>query len=298
MSADEVALTFPCGGETLVGVLSRAPAGTLGSGIGVVIVVGGPQYRAGAHRQFVQLARRLGAAGHAVLRFDVRGMGDSTGARRSFEELDDDIAAALAALRQAAPEVRRVVLWGLCDGASATLLYCARAGAAAGVNGLCVVNPWLRSEQSLARTHLKHHYWQRLKQRGFWRKLLRGEVALAAVRDLLASFRLAAAPALRRSESADHSDFRILMARGWHSFEGAMLLVISADDYTAREFLEGSGTLVAWRGAMSKPGLTTLNCVGADHTFSTATARTAMEEGVVRWLAQLAPGATPAPRLR
>ena len=42
----------------------------------VLVVVGGPQVRAGSHRHFVQLARHLATHGHAVMRFDVRGMGD------------------------------------------------------------------------------------------------------------------------------------------------------------------------------------------------------------------------------
>jgi hypothetical protein len=45
----------------------------------VVIIVVGPQYRAGLHRQFVSLARTLSTAGFLVLRYDYRGMGDSDG---------------------------------------------------------------------------------------------------------------------------------------------------------------------------------------------------------------------------
>ncbi|NJK42664.1 MAG: hypothetical protein HC937_03035 [Aquincola sp.] len=57
-------------------------------------------------------------AGYAVLRFDVRGMGDSQGVQRPFDHLNDDIASAIDALLAHARGVRRVVLWGLCDGAS------------------------------------------------------------------------------------------------------------------------------------------------------------------------------------
>ncbi len=49
--------------------------------LGVLIVVGGPQYRVGSHRQFVLLARALAARGFAAMRFDCTGMGDSDGAR-------------------------------------------------------------------------------------------------------------------------------------------------------------------------------------------------------------------------
>ena len=78
----ETVLAFPCEGERLLGVVS-APEDALVTGdLGVVIVVGGPQVRAGSHRQFVQLARHLAAQGLPTLRFDVRGMGDSSGPQR------------------------------------------------------------------------------------------------------------------------------------------------------------------------------------------------------------------------
>lgn len=107
MNPGEHALTFDCAGAALQGVLAcpARPAAT-----GVLIVVGGPQYRAGSHRQFVLLARRLATAGYAVLRFDVRGMGDSEGEAGGFEALSDDIAAAADALQAACPSVRRIVL--------------------------------------------------------------------------------------------------------------------------------------------------------------------------------------------
>jgi len=60
----------------------------------VLIIVGGPQYRVGSHRQFVLLARHLAAQGIPVMRFDVRGMGDSKGKPRNFGQLDDDLRAA------------------------------------------------------------------------------------------------------------------------------------------------------------------------------------------------------------
>jgi exosortase A-associated hydrolase 1 len=121
----EEALAFACQGEQLVGVVSlpAAPAsGALGD-LALLVVVGGPQVRAGSHRQFTQLCRAVAEAGVPALRFDVRGMGDSTGPLRSFEHIGDDISAALDALQARLPGVRRVVLWGLCDGASAALMH-------------------------------------------------------------------------------------------------------------------------------------------------------------------------------
>ena len=58
--------------------------------LGVIILIGGPQYRAGAHRQFVHLARSLADEGIACLRFDFRGMGDSSGEARTFRFVGND----------------------------------------------------------------------------------------------------------------------------------------------------------------------------------------------------------------
>src|ERR1700758_722935 len=91
LSYSETALTFLCGGERMLGILSRpdVPATR-----GVLIMVGGPQYRVGSHRQFLLLARHLAAHGVPALRFDYRGMGDSEGGMRTFEHVEDDLRAA------------------------------------------------------------------------------------------------------------------------------------------------------------------------------------------------------------
>jgi exosortase A-associated hydrolase 1 len=182
---------LPCEGERLLAILTE-PHFPAGGDLGVVIVVGGPQYRAGSHRQFVQLSRVLAAAGTPVLRFDVRGMGDSAGAQRSFDQLTADTGAAISDLLAAQPRLRRVALWGLCDGASAALLYL-QERADPRVAALCLLNPWVRSDASLARTHVKHYYRQRLMQREFWLKLVSGRVAGKALRSLWGNLRAARA---------------------------------------------------------------------------------------------------------
>ena len=69
--------TFECGDDTCIGIVASNADVASRADIGVVIVVGGPQYRVGSHRQFVTLARALAASGVPALRFDYRGMGDS-----------------------------------------------------------------------------------------------------------------------------------------------------------------------------------------------------------------------------
>ena len=92
----ERVLMLRCEADTMLGILHEPVAPS--APVGVLIVVGGPQYRAGSHRQFVLLARALAQAGHPVLRFDYRGMGDSDGTVRTFENVDADLRVAVDAL--------------------------------------------------------------------------------------------------------------------------------------------------------------------------------------------------------
>ena len=290
MNGQELALIFPCAGEALVGILAlpatrsatdQRPA----ADTAVVMIVGGPQYRAGSHRQFTLLARAIADAGHPVLRFDYRGMGDSGGEPRAFEAVSQDIAAAINITQQELPAVRRFVLCGLCDGASAALLYL-ESSKDARVGGLCLINPWVRSDASLALTHVKHYYLQRLRQREFWLKLARGGVAGGAVRDLLRSLGQLRA---HRSKSAHDKSvstqtFQQLMASAAAMFRGELLLVLSAIDYTSREFAEHARTNAQWQRRLSDRRTTRLHIAGADHTFSSWGSQQTLHTAVVSWL--------------
>ena len=274
----EQAITFDCDGDALVGIL-HVPAAPCD--VGVVVIVGGPQYRAGSHRQFVLLARELAAAGYAVLRFDCRGMGDSGGATHRFEAVGADIAAALVALQFAVPSVQRIALWGLCDGASAALLY---VGATRDprVTGMCLLNPWVRSTASLARAHLKHHYAQRLRKRDFWAKLLRGRIGTQALRGFIGSLRA------RHAVEMAATSFQQRMARAWATFGGQILLVLSGNDVTAKEFVEFTQHDVAWTQVFLHPRTQRHEVATADHTFSSDLWRNHVNEHSLRWLRGLA----------
>jgi len=299
MSCVEHALTFGCAGDALVGIVSLpAPvdanavpaAGAESADVGMVIIVGGPQYRAGSHRQFTLLARAVAEAGYPVLRFDYRGMGDSTGAQRNFEAVNDDVAAAIDELMRRFPTLRRVVLWGLCDGASAALLYL-HATQDRRVRGLCIANPWVRTEAGLARTHVKHYYLKRLRQPDFWRKAICGRVAGKAASDLWRNLSVSRvrpddkSPGATFGQDAPFQD-RMYEAAAW--FDGELLLLISGNDLTAKEFLGHVQDHPHWQPVLSRTRCTCVTFADGDHTFSNVDDERSLHRTVVRWLAQLA----------
>ena len=266
----EEALVFGCGGESLVGVLARpdAPAAR-----GVLIVVGGPQYRAGSHRQFTLLARGLARDGIASLRFDYRGMGDSSGAARTFEAVHEDIGCAVERLLSAVSGLREVILWGLCDAASAALFYAHRDPR---ISGVVLVNPWVRTEQGIAHAHLRHYYGQRLLDRHFWRKLLSGRVDLHSTFASLRKFVLDAA--------APRSDAGALPERmedGLRRFRGRVLLILSGKDLTADEFRGVVSRSQRWTRLLADARVTRRDLAEANHTFS----RRDWRDQVARWTA-------------
>lgn len=277
MMPREEALVFHCEDDPLIGIVSRAETPAR---IGVVIVVGGPQYRAGSHRQFTLLARHLAMHGVPAFRFDYRGMGDAAGDRRPFDAVDDDLRAAVSAFMSAEPDLKGVVIWGLCDAASAALIY---APTDARVKGLVLLNPWVRDAQTQAVTQMKHYYLKRLMDRAFWRKLLRGGVQWRASAGSLLQTSRAVLDG-RRTAPMDHRSFQDRMLGGWRQFSGPSLLVMSGRDLTAREFAEYSAAREPWRERLASTKLTRVDIPEADHTFSTRELRDRVAAETVAWL--------------
>lgn len=280
MKLSEQAIVFSCAGDELLGIV--ASPGQPGK-TGILIVVGGPQYRAGSHRQFLLISRALAAASYPVMRFDHRGMGDSAGDAGGFETLNDDILAAVDVFQQQCPSVTKVVLWGLCDAASASLLYW-DATHDSRIIGLVLLNPWIRSEATLAKTHIKHYYGQRLFQGEFWRKLLSGNLGAGrAFGGLIINFMRA-----RQATSPTATDmslpFQKRMVRALKEFPGQILLILSGDDYTAKEFLEAMQVAPTGSGALTRGNVMHCTISGADHTFSRTDWRQNVETIMKKWL--------------
>jgi uncharacterized protein len=283
----EVPLTFELDGATLIGITTR-PSNAVATG--VLIIVGGPQYRAGSHRQFTLVARALGAAGYASFRFDYRGMGDSEGEIRNFEHIDGDIRAAIDAFLKSAPEVRTVVLWGLCDAASAAMYY---AWTDPRVTGLILLNPWVHTLVGAARARLRNYYLDRLLDRKFWTKLVGGKLRLTeSIKGVVGSAREVMGASeqdesQRSSRDPRHGSPGYIdrMLNGLVKFSGPIQLILSEKDLTAQEFLALSVNHTGWRKVLNRAGVTQAVIEHANHTFSSHEWRLRVTSLNIAWLA-------------
>ena len=151
------------------------------------------------------------------------------------------------------------------------------------IRGLCLLNPWVRNATSLARAHVKHYYGRRLLEREFWAKLLRGRVnAAGALWELLCKIRLS----VSRGGKGSMQDlpFQDRMANSLREYSGQVLLILSGNDYTAKEFLEHARADAAWTGLLEAANTSQFEVPEADHTFSTANHRKDVEQATLRWI--------------
>ena len=77
------------------------------------------------------------------------------------------------------------------------------------------------------------------------------------------------------------------MAQALADFSGSVLLILSGEDYTAKEFVEATTKDSVWRIALAKSSLTRMDIEHADHTFSTSQSRLAVENICKEWLGVL-----------
>jgi exosortase A-associated hydrolase 1 len=276
VASRETPVFFDCDGEQLLGIVHEPGSA---STVGVLIVVGGPQYRVGSHRQFLLLARYLADNGIPVMRFDYRGMGDSTGALHSFEGVDLDIRAAIDKFVEESSAIKEIVIWGLCDAASAALFY---APTDSRVAGLVLLNPWVRTEQGEAKAYLKKYYLARLFSRDFWKKVLKGGFK---VRASLASLNANIGKSLKGSAARSKStSLPERMLNGFSQFNGESLFILSGNDLTAEEFRNLVKASGAWKTALANSNATFEELAEANHTFSSREWRHKVELWTLSWL--------------
>ncbi len=289
MPVEEKAFSFLCQESWLYGITS-APENALTSK-GVLIVVGGPQYRAGSHRQFTLIARYLAARGIPVMRFDVRGMGDSEGDIRTFEAIDRDLQSAIDQFYLKVPNIKGIILWGLCDAASAASFY---AHTDKRVSGLVLLNPWVRTESGMAKIYFKHYYFKRLFDPGLWKKFLSGQFDFRAslysvvrfTKDLISSYFKSGA---KNQSEAKHDNLSLTLQDRMYSdlkaFDGKLLIITSGNDLVAQEFLDLVKNSGKWQKLLENAEQQ--NLPDANHTFSQRVWRDQVAQWTYDWVKRI-----------
>lgn len=209
-------IRFPCAGAMLSGSIDEADGR-----VGLLCVTGGSQVRSGPHRMLHSLARHVADAGYPVFRYERRGLGDSDGADPGYRESGPDLVAAAAAFRKAAPKIRTLVGFGLCDGATTLAFH----GREAGVSGIVLANPWLveTAPDALAPAAAKAHYRDRLLSPKAWAGVLTGKVDLLGAAKSL----FGAATASNASSLGDEVAAKLV------PYAGKLVLILASRDGTA-----------------------------------------------------------------
>jgi uncharacterized protein len=182
----------------------------------------------------------------------------------------------------------------LCDGASAALFY---AHTDARVRGLVLLNPWARTAAGLARSTLKHYYWQRVRDPALWRKLFSGRFAagaalgsllglLGAARRPAPAMAAPAAAACPRDGSAPPltADLPARLLEAMQRFQGRVLFIFSGADLTAQEFLDMTKASRRWQQLLAAPTVQQHTLAAADHTFSTRAWRDQVADWTAQWV--------------
>ncbi len=266
MKYDQRALGFSCQGCRLVGIVD-VPERPLPRG--VLVLTGGPQYRVGGHRQFTLLARMLAPRGIPVMRFDYRGMGDSEGEPRRYDNIDADVRAAMKEFFLQIPEMTEIVIWGLDDAATAAALY---AHTDPQVTGLVLLNPWVRDPDS-ARPSLLPHLRARFGELGFWRK-----IAGATSRDSNGAATMSEqVRANLRAVALDGGvPLQQRIVAGLSCFTGHTLVVLGGADPLAQEFAD----LLDKHDTRCRR----VTIAGANHSFASREWRDEVAETSANWI--------------
>tara|TARA_R110001606_G_scaffold191381_2_gene339314 strand:- start:3127 stop:3948 length:822 start_codon:yes stop_codon:yes gene_type:complete len=255
-------------------------AATLDSGTSttaLLIVSGGNEIRSGAHGGMAQLASRIAEHGFSVLRYDRRGIGESTGQNNGFMSSAAEIAAATEFLRQQLPQINKIIAFGNCDAATALALF----GPDAGIDGCILANPWVietisepDSEQSMPSSAvIRSRYWDRIKNPRTILDLLSGKIDL---RKLLKGLKQA-------SKSEENSALSLRLRNALFQLGGDSRILLAKRDTTARAFL------AAWNSAdfailRGKTSITLEALDSASHSFADVDARNWLSEKILETL--------------
>jgi exosortase A-associated hydrolase 1 len=252
-------IAFPCEGMTLLGTLDVAPDTT-----GLLIVSGGNEVRAGAHRGMALISARVADAGYPVLRFDRRGIGDSEGTNNGWSSSAPDVTAAIAAFRTEQPQLARLVVLGNCD--AATALAC---NGGLGADALVLTNPWTSEDCDglPPAAAIRQRYAERLRDPRAWWQIVTGRLSF---RKLVSGLSKLARPVPQ--------DITSRFAAGLAQFSGPITIILADGDATATGF---HAHWASRRFAHLRHRAKVIKLPTASHSFQHAADTAALEAAVL-----------------
>jgi pimeloyl-ACP methyl ester carboxylesterase len=161
-----------------------------------------------------------------------------------------------------APAVRRVVIFGLSEGAAAALLY---APGDPRVGGLILANPWIRMDGEVAKAHLRQNL-SRVLEKSFWEKIRKSEEGYrGAARSFLALGKNWI-DANRKKPPVQERNLKDRLMDCLDAFAGPIQIILSGGDPATAIFQEAAKERLA---ELSRQGRLTINIEPeANHVFS------------------------------
>ena len=257
---------------------------------GLLIISGGNEIRSGAHAGQARLAHKLCDKGYIVMRFDRRGIGDSSGENGGFLSSRHDIAAALDCFRAQCPKLQNIIAFGNCDAASALMLFQSHIG----FDGLILANPWTVDEEAgdeqatgdqmdaepelPSAAAIRQRYWQKIKDPRAVLGLFTGKVDLKKL-----------ATGLNRARANDDQPTQLAghMADECAVINAPTAIILAEQDRTAMDFAAIWGQNI-FKTARNNPHITVQKCKSASHSFADPASFEMLKEHILQHLAHYA----------
>jgi hypothetical protein len=130
---------------------------------------------------------------------------------------------------------------------------------------------------------MRYYYLRRLASSAFWRKFVAGALDIPASARHLRS----TATAVARLGQSEDAPFLKHMQAGLMGYRGPMLLLLSDNDLTAREFEQWISVHRVRRKVLEKRDVRVARIPDADHTFSQSVHCREAERAIVDWIGSI-----------
>jgi exosortase A-associated hydrolase 1 len=282
--SSEEAVKFEYRGKVLYGILHRPDKDSSPRTV-VNMVVGGPQTRVGSHRLYVQLARFLCVNGITVFRFDYEGIGDSHGEFVGFSNATPSIKASIDFLNKQFPGRTEYILWSLCDGSSASIIYAANNSEF--LSGVILCNPYtIIDESDLAWMTLKHYYVRRFFKSKFWINLVKLHVnAVQSFRSLtktVKKIRVFSSEMPGVAVNNNGPSIAKLVCRSIARFPKPVKIILATEDLVTKNFQDVLKHQREIKRLIKTGQISQYFIKSADHTFTNPDAKKALFEVTLR----------------